>query len=179
MKQTVRSLVFLLFFLIGKMSYAQKQVKIFYDENWLVTTESKAEFFRLTSFDEKGNPVGVTKDYYMTGEIQWEGTFSYIDKLDNAKDVYNGVCIWYHKNGKKAEERNFVNNLSEGLVTYWNKNGEKVRELEIKAGVLNGKRTDYYPNGKIKSTKNYKDGKPAENWYTEYDELGVAKKVSL
>ena len=43
MKQTVKSLVFLLFFLIGKMGYAQKQVKLFYNENWIVTTEEQKQ----------------------------------------------------------------------------------------------------------------------------------------
>ena len=179
MKQTVKTLVFLLFFLFGKMSYAQKQVKIFYDENWLVSTEAKAEFFRLTAFDEKGNPVGVTKDYHITGELQWEGTLSYIDKVANDKDILNGICTWYHKNGKKSEVRNLVNNLAEGTVTYWDKDGQLRRELELKAGVLNGIRKDYHPNGKIKLTRVYKDGKPTENWYTECDELGVCKKVVL
>jgi antitoxin component YwqK of YwqJK toxin-antitoxin module len=180
MKQTVKSLVFLLFLLIGKMGYAQKQVKLFYNENWIVTTEeAKAEYYRLTSFDEKGNPVGITKDYYITGELQGEGTFSYIDKVNNVKDVYNGICTWYHKNGKKAEQRNLVNNVSEGLVTYWDKNGQKITELELKLGMLNGVRKDYHSNGKVKLTRNYKNGKPAENWYTECDEFDVCKKVLL
>jgi antitoxin component YwqK of YwqJK toxin-antitoxin module len=179
MKQTVKSLVFLLFFLFGKMSYAQKQVKIFYDENWRVTTEAKADFFRLATFDDKGNPVGVIKDYHMTGELQWEATLSFIDKVATEKDIRNGVATWYHKNGKKSEVRTFVNNLTEGIVTYWDKDGQIRREREYKGGVLNGIRKDYHPNGKVKLTRVYKDGKPTENWYTECDELGACKKVVL
>jgi antitoxin component YwqK of YwqJK toxin-antitoxin module len=179
MKQTVKSLVFLLFFLFGKMSYAQKQVKIFYDEYWRVSTEAKADFFRLATFDDKGNPVGVIKDYYITGELQWEATLSFIDKVATEKDIRNGVATWYHKNGKISEVRTFVNNLTEGTVVYWDKNGVKLREAEVKSGVLNGKRVEFYPNGKIKTTRNYKDGKLAENWYTECDELGACKKVVL
>ena len=176
-KQTIKFLGLFLMLTISQICYGQKQEKIYYDKNWKVTTESKAVYYRTTAFDENGKPIGITKDYYITGELQWEGKMSYIDKYDNSKDISDGKCTWYHKNGKKSRESNMVGDKEDGLTIFWHENGQKAREIEYKLGVPNGKWIDYYENGKVKFRIDYKDGKPTEKWFTECDEFDKCQKV--
>ncbi len=177
MKQAIKFLGLFLMLTISKIAYGQKQERIYYDKNWKVTTESKAVYFRTASFDEKGKPVGITKDYYITGELQWEGKMLYIDKYDNSKDTSDGKCTWYHKGGMKSRESSMIANKEDGLTLYWHQNGQKAKEIEYKLGVLNGKWIEYYESGKIKFRIDYKDGKPVERWVTECDEFDKCQKI--
>jgi S1-C subfamily serine protease/antitoxin component YwqK of YwqJK toxin-antitoxin module len=175
MKQKILILLFLVTY--GLTVLGQTQEKIYYDENWKVTNKSNADYYRLITFDENGKPLGKVKDYYITGELQWEGYFSYVDKYDNSKDINEGHCIWYHKNGKKSRESEMVNNLENGRTTYWYENGNKAREVDFKMGVPNGNWIDYYENGKLFRKFNFSDGKLIDKFFTECDEFGKCQKV--
>lgn len=175
MKQRLILLVFSVFLSI--IVFGQSQEKIYYDENWKVCSKSDADYYRLITFDEKGKPLGKVKDYYITGELQWEGYFSYVDKYDNSKDINEGHCIWYHKNGKKSRESEMVNNLENGKTTYWHENGNKAREVDFKMGIPNGVWIDYYENGKLFRKFNFSDGKLIDKFFTECDEFGKCQKV--
>lgn len=175
MKQKLILLVFS-FFLCTTV-FAQSQEKIYYDENWKVCNKSDADYYRLITFDENGKPLGIVKDFYITGEIQWEGYFSYVDKYDNSKDVNEGHCIWYHKNGRKGRESDMVNNLENGITTFWHENGNKAREVDYKMGVPNGVWNDYYENGKLFRKFSFSDGKLIDKFFTECDEFGKCQKV--
>jgi hypothetical protein len=65
---------------ISVLSFGQAEEKIFYDSEWKVCNESIADYYRIITFDENGKPIGKVKDYYISGELQWEGYFSYVDK---------------------------------------------------------------------------------------------------
>lgn len=175
MKQKILFLLFLVTY--GLSVLGQTEEKIYYDENWKVTNKSNADYYRLITFDENGKPLGKVKDYYITGELQWEGYFSYVDKYDNSKDINEGHCIWYHKNGNKARESDMVNNLENGRTTYWHENGNKAREVDFKMGVPNGVWIDYYENGKLFRKFNFSDGKLVDKFFTECDEFGKCQKV--
>ena len=121
--------------------------KIFYDIYWEVTTESNAEYFRIITFDDMGNPLGKVRDYFISGELQWEGQLIYVDKYDNKNDIMEGKCVWYYKNGNKMDD-----------ITY-------------KDGELNGDFTEYYENGEVKAKGVYLNG---ELWgqYRSFSEEG-------
>lgn len=175
MKQ--RLILLVISFFISITLFGQTQEKIYYDENWKVCNKSDADYYRLITFDGNGKPLGKVKDYYITGELQWEGYFSYVDKNDNSKDINEGHCIWYHKNGKKSRESEMVNNLENGRTTYWHENGNKAREVEFKMGIPNGIWIDYYENGKLFRKFNFSDGKLIDKFFTECDEFGKCQKV--
>lgn len=175
MKPRLILLVFSFFLSITVIG--QTQEKIYYDENWKVCSKSDADYYRLITFDEKGKPLGKVKDYYITGELQWEGYFSYVDKYDNSKDINEGHCIWYHKDGKKSRESEMANNLENGRTTYWHENGNKAREVDFKMGVPNGVWLNYYENGKLFRKFNFSDGKLIDKFFTECDEFGKCQKV--
>jgi S1-C subfamily serine protease len=162
--------------LISFLSFGQEE-KIYYDSDWKVCNKSNAEYYRLITIDENGKPLGKVKDYYISGKLQWEGYFSYVDKYDNSKDINEGLCIWYYENGRKSRESTMVKNLEEGLTTYWFENGNKAREVEYTKGKPNGSWVDYYESGKIYRKFEFYNGELASQFFTECDEFNTCQKV--
>ena len=175
MKQKLFILTITLF--ISLSSFGQTQEKIYYNSDWKVCNQSKAEFYRLITIDENGKPIGKVKDYYISGKLQWEGYFSYVDKYDNSKDINEGLCIWYYENGRKSRESNMVKNLEEGLTTYWYENGKKAREVEYTKGKSNGIWIDYYEDGNIRRKYEFSKGELKGKFFTECDEFGTCQKI--
>ncbi|MEZ4951247.1 MAG: hypothetical protein R2784_17960 [Saprospiraceae bacterium] len=153
--------------------------KIFYDENWKVTNKSNAYYYRIIDIGKNGKPIGTVKDYYITGELQWEGYLSHVDRYDNAKDIIEGRCIWYYKNGKKSRESNMVNNLQNGKTTYWHENGKKAREVDYVMGVLNRVWVDYYENGRLYRRFNFSSGKLDNKFLLNVTSLKDVKRFFL
>jgi len=121
--------------------------KIFYDIDWKVCTQSNAEYFRIITLDDKGKPIEKVRDYFISGELQWEGQLTYVDKYNTQNDIMDGKCVWYYKNGNKMAESTY------------------------KDGELNGGFADYYENGEVKAKGIYLNG---ELWgqYIRYSEEG-------
>jgi len=131
--------------------------KIYYDKDWQVTTKDYAAYYRLVTLNAKGKPTGMVKDYYITGEKQWEGYLLEMDPYDNNKDIANGPGTWYHKNGKKASQLTMVNGKAEGVRKSWSEDGRLIEEATYKNGVLHGNVKTYQPDGKVK-TEHYTNG---------------------
>ena len=174
MNKTLFTLLFCL--IICQVAFAQQE-KIYYDSEWKVCNKSKADYYRLITFDENGKPKGKVKDFYITGELQWEGYFSSVDKYDNSKDINEGECIWYYKNGNKSRQSNMVNNLENGLTTYWFENGKIAREINYKMGIPDGKAIEYYESGKVARIIEMDNGKFAKKFFIECDEFGTCQNV--
>ena len=83
MKLTTTIFTLLFFLTTRHIAFAQKQEKVFYDKNWKVCSESKAEYYRLMTLDENRKSIGKVKDYYLNGQLQYEGEYSYVDKFEN------------------------------------------------------------------------------------------------
>lgn len=61
-------------------------------------------FYRIVSYkDDK--PAGVVRNYYRSGQIQWEGGLL----TDRPQDVKNGLATWYRVDGSKEVVRLFEN----------------------------------------------------------------------
>ena len=173
----LKTILTLTYILICLTSFGQNEETIFYDKNWKVCNENKAEYYRKVTIDVNGNPTGIVKDYYKTGEIQWEGKMKYIDKYDNSKDISEGLCTWYHKNGQKSRQSTMYNDKEDGITTFWYENGNKSAEREYKLGVLNGKYENYYENNKLKFRAEYKNGKLVDKWALDCDEFEKCQKL--
>jgi S1-C subfamily serine protease len=175
MKQ--RLLILTLWLFVSLLSFGQQQEKIYYNSDWKVCSKSSAEYYRLITLDDNGKPIGKVKDYYISGKLQWEGYFSYVDKYDNSKDVNEGLCTWYYENGSKSRESNMVNNLEDGLTTFWYSNGKIASEREYSMGIANGRWVDYRKSGNIWQEFYFLDGKLADKYYNEYDDLGNCQRI--
>ncbi|MFN0200330.1 MAG: toxin-antitoxin system YwqK family antitoxin [Bacteroidia bacterium] len=150
--------LFYLFSFISFMSFAQKQDTIYYNHLWKNSPQNEAFFYKVYTTNDSNEIIGLVHDYFITGELQWSGNMSHIDKLDNEKDVDFGLCTWYHKNGKKSSQVNKIDGKSTGIETYWDENGNKIKEEEYKMGLLDGKVITYSINGLVKTETDYISG---------------------
>ena len=90
---------------------------------------------------DNGAITGEWINYYPTGEMSWKGTFTVVDKKDDATGVMKKTGVL---EGKK--------------VSYY-KSGSVLKEEEFHAGILNGRTHEYYENGKPKVILMFKDAK--------------------
>lgn len=144
--------------LVFNTSLFAQQKKEFYDERWKPVDSSKASYYRLITYDEKGNPSGVVRDFYITGEKQWEGRFSYIDKLGSGNDMVEGLCTWYYKNGKMSARGFFVNGKVDGTYKTWFESGARSSEVQYKNGVLHGIYINWFESGMLQNFAVYHQG---------------------
>ena len=158
--------------LVFNTSLFAQQKKEYYDERWKPVDSSQASYYRLITYDENGNPSGIVRDFYITGEKQWEGQFSYIDKLGNGNDVKEGLCTWYYKNGKMSARGFFVNGKVDGTYKTWFESGARKSEIQYNNGVLHGMFITWFESGMLKKFAVYDQGNLVGNSSLLCDEYG-------
>jgi len=167
-----------LLFTVSLFAHAQTTKKFYYDKDWKGSPPgASASYYRIVNVDHAGKPVGKVKDYYISGELQWEGQLISMDPDDNKNDVPDGLCIWFYKNGRKSAESLFVNGKIHGISREWHENGQLKKEGEFLNNLPNGRVTEFYENGKLFRIANYEKGKFTGKWYTECDEFESCEKI--
>jgi hypothetical protein len=136
---------------------------IYYDADWKKTTKEKASYYRFVAFNNAGEPVGLVQDFYLSGEKQWEGRMSYIDPNENQKDITEGICTWFYKNGKKSAQVTMLHGKEQGVYRTWREDGSLETEAEYKNGLLHGYFKTYTSNGQLSGTKQYANGQIDRN----------------
>lgn len=129
----------------------------YFDGNWYEVKDSSiASYYReLYCVDGKICADSLTKDYYISGELQFEGHI----KSENP-DVLIGECVWYHKNGKiESTVTNDNNGLSQGEYLSYYEDGSPEYVKYYVDNKLDGRFIQYHPNGKIGYESFYKNGK--------------------
>lgn len=112
---------------------------LLFDANWKPTDETgKVAYYRLIEY-KNDKPVGVVRDYYSTGIVQWEGKLL----QDRPSEINEGEATWYHEDGSKD------------VVKYYEK-GKILRET-------------YYQNGKPATENADMLGRLAESAYYSGD----------
>jgi CHAT domain-containing protein/Tfp pilus assembly protein PilF len=98
------------------------------DGDWILWLNAKRNsttisdsviYYRMISYAE-GKPVGMVKDFYRNGKLQWQGHLI----TDNPGDVIDGSSVSYYENGQKEEEAEFKDG-SEIQITKYSKDGQK------------------------------------------------------
>ena len=79
----------------------------------------------------------------------------------NLKDG-NGQELHWHTNGKKRENSNYKNGLTNGKFTLWYPHGQVEEQGTYLNGSLSGKVTHFDPKGKVIAEAIYKEGSPRE-----------------
>lgn len=133
-----------------------------------VRTYESAKYYREANY-KNGKPVGVVKDYFLNGMLQFEG-----EMLSEFPSVYDGVIKIYGKNGKLKNIRDY--DKGDEIATYM-RNGKVTNEnakdpLKLKwSGKRNGKKKD----GLWTLTE---DGKPIDfNYYIDGEEQKPLKAI--
>ena len=101
MKAALKLLVLSILLTSGGHVFSQNQEKWYYDESWKGSSADKASFYRLVTLDNTGTPIGLVKDFYITGELQMSGEAISVDKSSDDKSKWKKT-IGYHKSGRKS-----------------------------------------------------------------------------
>ncbi|MGY5850126.1 trypsin-like peptidase domain-containing protein [Salegentibacter sp. F14] len=156
----------------------QNQEKIYYDNQWIGSSASRAAFFRIVNYDSQDKPVGEVRDYFITGELQSviDGAL-YIDKADDSKSVFTGYSRGFFKNGIKQFESLY--DQSGSLLSHktYFENGNLKTEAQYKNGEYHGDYNLYYESGKLYRNFSFSNGVMNGKFFTECDEFENCQKV--
>lgn len=147
------------------------------------------------TFDKTGDKA-LNKTYAPNGRVvatgyyvnqKKEGEWRYFDKEsgqlllseDNVGGKVNGWSRLYNpKNGKLAEETQYVNGIPEGVCKKYSDTGVLLMEGQYHNGMLEGPAKTYYPNTNVKEEGLYSKGEKVGEWKT-YNEDGDLIVVDL
>ena len=178
MKLTIPLYGIFLIFLICKNVYGQKIEKLYYNQSWKSCKKKEASFFRLVTFDDKGNSIGLVKDFYIVGkrkrQLMYESEATFIGKDDDSKTIWKGKSISYFLSGTKSAEimRDDAGNLN-GLSVRYFENSNKKEEINFKENIKNGEVVFYYSDGQVKEKGNFLDNKRTGIFRGYYQNGGV------
>ncbi|SHG14964.1 toxin-antitoxin system YwqK family antitoxin [Chryseobacterium vrystaatense] len=114
--------------------HAGAQEKIYFDENWEKTTQSKMEFYRET--ENKGKLI-LIRDFYKNGTPQMEGLVS---DATPGSEVYEGKITWYNADGKVMSIGTYSAGKQVGPAKTFDEQGRPLEDLMYKAdGTFTGK----------------------------------------
>jgi len=115
------------------------------------------------------NREETKKKYYKSGNLK--NNFSLLNGL------LHGEQLTFHENGQLKIKANWVNGVQNGVVVSFDENGNKIKKSIILDGDYEGEQIEWYPNGKIKACRIYKEDIVINS--REYDEDGKLIKEFL
>ena len=171
-------------------SFAQTKsdpLKIKYNANWEVITSGTAYY---TGKAWKEGNKWHKQDFYANEKIQMDGVYS-----DAEFKIKDGQFTYYHTNGQVSQSEFYINNKRQGKALSFTEKGKKISEGNYKNDLLvdssivwfedgkpssirvadqqgNGKESDYYNNGTLKTSGKIEAGKRTSNWIVN-DSNGV------
>jgi len=157
------TLLLFLFFSSPIIANAQKVIDEkpfeinYYDNDWkLVTDRKKAQYYRhvfKTSDPEKV----LIKDFYMSGQLQFEGLATDYDARDANKLANEGICRWYEADGRLSKEAEYRSGKQEGLSKTWDDDGDLTVEYYVN-DVQEGPSNIFNKEGLLVGRINYSSG---------------------
>lgn len=140
------------------------------DKDWKHCSAKDASYYRIITYSAPHTPKGIVRDYYITGELQGEGTFVYVDYEDDGKNFSEGEMKTYYRSGKLESQMTYYNNKPNGPRTEYYENGKVKSESFFKYGVIDGVSTTYYKNGSISTVMMFEEGNLKNNKYLQLSE---------
>lgn len=174
MKQTLLLLLLLPFFALQGFGTEVEVDSIYYDKEWKgVSNRHFADYLTIVEKNTVENSRKRFRGFYITGELQSEGSFTYVDKNDaNMSIMGDGETIFYYKDGKVQSKYNYKNGNADGpFITYY-ENGLIREQGGYKDGTLDGEFIAYYENGEPAKGGKFINGK-LDGLYTEINEEGL------
>ena len=151
-----KALILIVFLLVCcRPGGLRAQDTIWYDAEWEPSSETVAEYYRVVTYGPDSNYVGLVRDYYRNGQLQFQGRIP----ERRYQGAYSGLCTWYYPNGKKQQECNYYR---EGSATH---HGE------------HGYLRSWFPNGRLKTEGRYIYGR-AFGAHKQWKSDGTLKEVT-
>jgi len=113
---------------------------------------------RVIQFDSKDR-LYVVRDYFPSGQIQMEGTYSSFDKHIKEESLWcnyrtntkeGAFKVWY-PNGQIESKTNYLHGLRDGLFEYWYSNGQRESTQNYISGQEHGKSTWWNTDGSVQN----------------------------
>lgn len=126
--------------------------KEYFSNDWSkLKTSKNASYYRVLTLDKDKQPVGLVKNFYITGELQFTGILVSKSMRVDSLNIWNGELKWYHKNGLLSEIKFVVDSLFEGLTHNWDENGVLLYTLKYQKGIpIERSEFEFYENGNLK-----------------------------
>lgn len=123
---------------------------------------------------KEGLEDGVWIEYYPGGKV--------FRKRIYKKGNEDGIRETYDEQGNLLEKKSYKAGIFRegGKELHYNEDGVKFQEAEInRKGVYDGKYTEWWPNGKVKKTGYYKEGKDYGKWVFYSEEGKVEGEAEM
>lgn len=134
---------------------------IYYNKNWKVCrNKAFANYYRLALYPVDTTMSKEFRTYYMSGELQGEGTFVTLDKEDDAKSVFSGSIATYFKNGKPEELKTYKDGKLDNEYTSFYANGFVREHFFLNNGVKEGVMAAFTEDGRACTLTLYHDDAP-------------------
>ncbi len=179
----MKKYLFVLFFFLGTYyTYSQsaKLDTIYYDKDWKgVSNAAFASFYRVYDANDKSEVRKPMRDYYISGELQSEGSYINIDKNDDSKSVFDGEYTNYFKSGKIEQKGNRVNGVLEGEYTSYYENGLVKMHTFVKNGKSDGILTEFSEQGDVCTQTEMINGEPKYDYFIVSNKDGYSSKIRI
>ena len=114
---------------------------------------------------------GLIEEFYDNGQLERKGNYK-----DRKRE---GPWEWYYENGQLSQKGNYKNGELDGTWVMFKENGQiwvietyRYTEEKMKDGLVE----KFHENGQLRSTGNYKDGKPDGIHETYHDDGDLHSK---
>ena len=152
---------------------------IYYNKNWKVTSNKAfASYCRLALYPANVSMTKEFKTYYISGELQSEGSFLELDKADDSNSKFTDQFVSYFKDGQVEESKNYVDGKLQGEYTIYYNNGNIKKHFFVNDGLRDGLYAAFTEDGKVCELTPYKADKP-EGFYVIVDADGNYSKYSI
>ena len=152
---------------------------LYYNKSWKVTpNKAFASYYRLALYPADPTAAKEFRTYYMSGELQGEGSFVVLDGKDDAKSQFTGTLTTYFKDGQVEQKKTYLAGQLSGEYTSYYNNGNVKEHFFMKQGKKMGVGASFTENGRVCTLTPYKNDIP-EGFYVVVDADGNYSKYSL
>ncbi len=179
----IRKIIFFMLFIsIVPLSFGETKIDtLYYDKDWkVVDSKVFASYYRIYEVPERTDNILKRKqfrDFYITGELQGEGTFTSLDTINDLNSIYDGEVVNYFKDGKVQSKGAFQSGRKQGEWTFYRENGLIRDHMFFEKDKLNGIYTQFREDGLCVQTEML-EGKPLHDYYVVSNSDGMVCKMS-
>lgn len=177
----MKKIAFLILAFIPFVSFAQKVEldTLFYDKDWKgVETPQFASFYRIYNPNTTSSFRKIYRDFYITGELQCEGSYISINKFDDSKSVFDGEYVCYFKSGAIEQKGSRVNGFEQGEYIRYYESGNIAIRVNMLNGEPHGLYTEFTEDG-LCIQQEYNYGKPIHDYIVISNSDGLYSKLKI
>lgn len=161
-------------------SQVAKLDTLYYDKDWkVISNPAFASYYRIYDASDKTLERKPFRDYYITGELQGEGSYITLDNSDDHKSIMDGEWTNYYKSGKVEQKGYCSHGKQEGEYTVYYENGLIKAHVNMKNDKMNGILTQFNEAGDQCTQIEMLNDEPRYNYYIFSNKDGYSSKFRI